>query len=323
MQNAKCKMQNAKLQLKIQNSKKIKKELPSVQKNISLKNYTTFKIGGKAKYFFAAKSKESLISAIKAAKRINLPFFMLGRGSNLLVSDKEYKGLIIKIQNTKYKIPRSRTSSLRGKQNTKIYAEAGVPLSQLLNEATKNNLTGLEWAVGIPGSVGGAVKGNAGAFGSSLSDNIQRVEVFNINNEKIKIFKNKNCQFSYRNSIFKKNKSLIVVSLVLKLKKGDKKEMEKKIKEYSDYRKRHQPLNFSSAGSIFVNPEGFSAGQLIEKCGLKGKKIGEAQISKIHANFIVNRNRAKAKDVKKLINLMKKKVKQKFGLVLKEEIEYL
>ena len=218
-------MQNAKLQLKIQNSKKIKKELPSVQKNISLKNYTTFKIGGKAKYFFAAKSKESLISAIKAAKRINLPFFMLGRGSNLLVSDKEYKGLIIKIQNTKYKIPRSRTSSLRGKQNTKIYAEAGVPLSQLLNEATKNNLTGLEWAVGIPGSVGGAVKGNAGAFGSSLSDNIQRVEVFNINNEKIKIFKNKNCQFSYRNSIFKKNKSLIVVSLVLKLKKGDKKEM--------------------------------------------------------------------------------------------------
>ena len=309
--------------MKIKKQIDINRFLPGVQKNISLKNYTTFKIGGKAKYFFVAKTKKDLILAITVAKKLKIPFFILGGGSNLLASDQGYKGLVIKIRNTKYKILRSRTSSLWGKQNTKIYTEAGAPLSQLLNEATKNNLTGMEWIAGIPGTVGGAARGNAGAYGSSLADNIQEVEVYDVKKRKIKIFKKKDCRFAYRDSIFKKNKNLIVIFLVLKLKKGDKKEIEKKIKEYLDYRKKHQPLNFPSAGSIFVNPEGFSAGQLIEKCGLKGKKIGEAQISKIHANFIVNRNRAKAKDVKKLINLMKKKVKQKFGLVLKEEIEYL
>lgn len=309
--------------MKIKKQIDINRFLPGVQKNISLKNYTTFKIGGKAKYFFVAKTKKDLILAITVAKKLKTPFFILGGGSNLLASDQGYKGLVIKIRNTRYKILRSRTSSLWGKQNTKIYAEAGAPLSQLLNEATKNNLTGIEWIAGIPGTVGGAARGNAGAYESSLADNIQEVEVYDVKKRKIKIFKKKDCRFAYRDSIFKKNKNLIVIFLVLKLKKGDKKEIEKKIKEYLDYRKKHQPLNFSSAGSIFVNPEGFSAGQLIEKCGLKGKKIGEAQISKIHANFIVNRNRAKAKDVKKLINLMKKKVKQKFGPVLKEEIEYL
>jgi len=343
--------------MKIKKQININRFLPGVQKNILLKNYTTFKIGGKAKYFFTAKTKEDLIKAVVMAKKLKLPFFILGRGSNLLVSDEGYKGLIIKFQNQKSKTEfpfmetkvKKRTKPSSPIQNTKIYAEAGAPLSQLLNEATKNNLTGLEWIAGIPGTVGGAARGNAGAYGSSLADNIQEVEVYDVKNRKIKIFKKKDCRFAYRDSIFKKNKNLIITFLTLKLKKGKKKEIQKKIKEYLNYKKEKQPLNYPSAGSVFKNftqyPEhikryvlggagpkelerfkkigAIPAAWLIDKSGLKGKKIGEAQISKIHANFIVNRNKAKAKDVKKLINLMKKKVKQKFGLVLKEEIEYL
>jgi len=345
-----------------------------------LKNYATFKIGGEAKYFFVAKTKKDLILAITVAKKLKIPFFILGGGSNLLASDQGYKGLVIKIKNEKFKI-KNYNSKL------KIFCEAGAPLSKLLSESFKNGVTGLEWAAGIPGTVGGAVWGNAGAFGKSMRDIIKEVEVFDTKTEEMSVFKNKDCQFGYRDSIFKKNKNLIITFLTLKLKKGKKKEIQKKIKEYLNYKKEKQPLNYPSAGSIFKNlprteteflvrgqkspkQNKFATGQakiknrasiygsegeeengvlfayqnllkkypefkkfnkigeipvgcLIDKCGLKGKKIGEAQISKIHANFIVNRNRAKAKDVKKLINLMKKKVKQKFGLVLKEEIEYL
>jgi len=338
--------------MKIKKQIDINRFLPGVQKNISLKNYTTFKIGGKAKYFFVAKTKKDLIKAVVMAKKLKLPFFILGRGSNLLVSDEGYKGLIIKFQNPKSKIqikskrsPTGRQGGGRvGVQNPKIYVEAGAMLGELVNATAKAGLSGLEWIAGIPGTVGGAARGNAGAYGSSLADNIQEVEVYDVKKRKIKIFKKKDCRFAYRDSIFKKNKNLIITFLTLKLKKGKKKEIQKKIKEYLNYKKEKQPLNYPSAGSVFKNfiqyrnkisgagPKelkrfkkmgAIPAAWLIDKCGLKGKKIGEAQISKIHANFIVNRNRAKAKDVKKLINLMKKKVKQKFGLVLKEEIEYL
>lgn len=300
----------------------IYKSLSEIKENVSLKNYTSFKIGGRAKYFFVAQTEKDLISAINLAKEINLPFFILGGGSNLLVSDREYKGLVIKTKNEKIKIE-PLSSSKKGGAKLKIFCEAGTLFSKLLSESIKNEATGLEWAIGIPGTVAGATRGNAGAFGSSIADSIQMVRVYNVKNRKIKIFKNKDCQFNYRNTIFKKNKDLIIISLTLELKKGKKKDIENKIKEYLDYRKKHQPLNFPSAGSIFLNPKGFSAGQLIEKCGLKGKKMGQAQISKIHANFIVNRGRAKAKDVKKLIKLTKEKAKQKFGIILKEEIEYL
>jgi len=356
--------------MKIKKQIDINRFLPGVQKNISLKNYTTFRIGGRAKYFFTAKTKEDLIRAVAMAKKLKLPFFILGRGSNLLVSDEGYKGLVIKIKNEKLKteLPKEAKLKKSSKKSVsslvsssprrtkfsspiknynsrlKIFCEAGVPLSKLLSESFKNGVTGLEWIAGIPGTVGGAARGNAGAYGSFLADNIQEVEVYDVKKRKIKIFKKKDCRFAYRDSIFKKNKNLIITFLTLKLKKGKKKEIQKKIKEYLNYKKEKQPLNYPSAGSVFKNftqyrnkisgagPKelkrfkkmgAIPAAWLIDKCGLKGKKIGEAQISKIHANFIVNRNRAKAKDVKKLINLMKKKVKQKFGLVLKEEIEYL
>jgi len=341
---------------------KIKDLLPGIKKNVSLKNYTTFKIGGRAKYFFVAKNKTELIKATLVAKKINLPFFIFGRGSNILVFDKGYKGLVIKALNTKYKI-----------LNTKILAEAGTMLGKLVNAAANSGLTGLEWAAGIPGTVGGAIYGNAGAFGKSMKDIVKEVEVYDIKNKKIKIFKNKDCKFDYRDSIFKKKKNqstkqsfvlgrapkhiknlcarcsdLIVLSTVLQLKKGKKKEIEKKIREYLSYRKKTQPLGFPSAGSVFKNPPGlsaglrpthrprttpvrgvkkspssFSAGELIEMCGLEGKRIGNVKISDIHPNFILNLGKGKARDVKKLINLIKKKVKNKFKINLKEEIQYL
>ena len=290
----------------------IKKSLSGIQKNISLRDFTTFKIGGRAKYFFIAKTKEDLLSAVSTAKKFRLPFFILGGGSNVLISDKGYAGLVIKIKNQDLKIEKS-----------EINAEAGVPLGQLLTSAAGSSLTGLEWVVGIPGTVGGAVYGNAGGFGKSMKDTIKEVEVLDLKDLKIERYGLKDCKFSYRESIFKKNKNLIIISVIFKLRKLAKSKIGKKIKEYSDYRKEHQPLNLPSAGSVFKNPPGFSAGALIEKCGLKGKKIGDVKISEKHANFIVNLGNGRSKDVKKLISLAKTKVKDKFKINLEEEIQYL
>jgi len=281
----------------------IQKLLPGIKKNVLLKNYTTFKIGGRAKYFYAAKDKEDLIRAITLAKKMKLPFFILGGGSNLLISDRGFNGLVIKF---------------------------GQPLSLYVSK-------GLEWAVGIPGTIQGAVCGNAGAFKQSMQDAVKEVEVFDVKTGEIKNFKNKDCQFSYKDSIFKKKKNLIILSVKIKNRASEgsededenevliasKKSNAQKIKEYLDYRKERQPLNFPSAGSVFKNPPGFSAGELIDECGLKGKKIGNVKISEKHANFIVNLGRGEAKDVMRLIKIIKNRVKKKFGVTLEEEIKFL
>jgi len=287
-----------------------------LKKNVLLKNHTSFKIGGRALYFLEAKTKPEIISAIYLAENKNWPFFILGQGSNVLVSDQGFKGLIIKIKNQKLKIK---------KQNQKfkiLEVESGTSLPKLVNFAAQNGLAGLEWAVGIPGTVGGAIYGNAGAFGKSMADLIKEVEVLD-EKFKIKKYKNYDCKFSYRESIFKRKANLIILSAKIKLKKEKKAKIKKKMKEYLAFRKKTQPLSFPSAGSIFKNPPGKSAAVLIEKAGLKGKKIGQAQISKKHANFIINLGGAQAWQVKKLIDLVKSKVKQKFGIDLKEEIRYL
>lgn len=314
----------------------IEKILPGIKKNILLKNHTTFQIGGPAKYFFVAKTKEDLIEAIKKAKKCHLPFFILGRGSNILVSDKGFKGLVIKTENRNLEI-----------DNLTIRAGAGLSLSKLVNVSIRKSLTGLEWAAGIPGMVGGAIYGNTGAFGKSIADSLKEVTVLEIKNSKPKIknLSKKNCHFSYKNSIFKQGKNLVILSAKFQLKKGNRSEIKKRIKEYLNYRKEHHPLTFPSAGCIFKNPKlkirdqkllksfpelrKFSrrkeipAGWLIEESNLKGKKIGDVKISEKHANFIINLGNGKAKDVKRLINLAKQKVKNKFGIVLKEEIEFL
>jgi len=307
------------------------------QKNVSLKDYTTFKIGGRAKYFCIVSTKPGLVGAIKLAKKMKLPIFILGAGSNLLISDKGFNGLVIKIENCKLKVEfcdsrtkrKKKTKSSSHIKNCKVNAEAGVPLNKLVSVSAEKSLSGMEWAAGIPGTVGGAVYGNAGAFGKSMKDVIKTVTVLKIPNSKSQIpnkfqtkkYKNKECRFGYRDSIFKKRKDLIIISATLQLKKGKKKEIGNIMEEYLEYKKKTQPLNFLSAGSVFKNPKNFSAAELVEKCGLKGKKIGNAKFSEKHANFIVNLGGATAQDVKKLINLAKKSVKKKFGVVLEEEIQ--
>jgi len=313
----------------------IEKDLPGVKRNIFLKQYTTFKIGGPAKYFFIAKNKEDLVKAIEVSKKFKLPIFILGGGSNVLVSDKGFNGLVIKIQNSEFRILNS----------DKIYAGAGVMLPKLVNVLFKNNFTGFEWASGVPGTVGGAVYGNAQAFGTKTSDAVDSVEALNVETLKFKNFSKEQCGFSLKNSIFKKTKKFIVTSVVLKLEKGDEKEIKERIHGFVKHRKNNHPTTFPSAGSVFVNPEikiknkkllekyselnelnkigVIPSGYFIEKSGLKGKKIGGAQISEKHANFIINLGNAKAKDVLALINLAQRKVKENFNVNLETEIQRL
>lgn len=300
------------------------------QSNVLLKNHTTFKIGGPAKYFYIAKNKSDLIKAVEEAKKRKLRFFILAAGSNLLIADKGYQGLVIKIKNQNFK-----------SKNNIILSEAGTLLSQVVSLSLRKNLTGLEWAAGIPGTVGGAVAGNAGAFGGAMKDVVKEVEVFDVKQNKIRQFKNKDCEFSYRNSIFKKTSHLIILSSQLQLKLGNKQKIKSVIQEHLDYRDKRHPKT-PSAGSVFqnvkiktLNPSFFKkfpqakkaikenvlpAAFLIDQCGLKGKKIGQAQISQKHPNFIINLGSASSQDVILLINLVKKEVNKKFKIKLKEEI---
>lgn len=252
------------------------------QKNISLAGRTSFRVGGPARYFFIAKNRRDLIEAVSFAKEKGLPYFILGGGSNLLVSDKGFAGLVIAMDNSRLRV-----------DGNKIIAGAGAQLSDLVRFSVKNNLTGLEWAIGIPGTIGGAVKISARAFGSDIAGLVKNIE----------------------------KEGNVIFSVELELKKGDKEKSKKLIKEYIIKRKNAQPLNYPSAGCIFKNPDGSFAGKLIEDCGLKGKQIGKAMISKKHANFIINLGGARAEDIAKLIALTKDEVKKKFNLDLEEEIQ--
>lgn len=314
---------------------KLKLELPDLQENVPLASYTTFKIGGPARYFLLVKNRENLTKAIDLAKKNKIKIFILGGGSNLLVSDKGFNGLVIKLQFTNFEL----------ENKTTIYAEAGVSLGALIGFSAQQSLKGLDWGAGIPGTVGGAIYGNAQAFSQRISDNLYEVEYLDTKTLKIKKALKKQCKFSLKNSIFKKNKNLIVLSAIFALESGDKEEIQKNILEHIKYRKTNHPISFPSAGSVFVNTEkkvtnkkllekypelkyfnskgAIPSGYLIEKCGLIGKKIGGAKFSDIHANFIVNSGNAKAQDVLKLMALAKKKVKETFGISLETEIQYL
>jgi len=281
--------------------------------NISLAKYTTFKIGGPAKHFYIAKNKKDLIEAINKAKESKLSIFILGGGSNTLALGKGYDGLVVKIHNSQFTI-----------HNSEIRVDAGVDLSELVKIVSKKSLAGLEWAAGIPGTVGGAVYGNAQAFDSKMSDIIKNVEVLNLKNLSVKTLNRKQCSFSAKKSIFKQNKNLVILSVILKLKKGDRGKIEEEAKEHIKLRKEKHPLQYSSAGSIFVNRVGKpSSSYLIEKAGLKGTKVGGAEVSSKHAGFIINTGHAKAKDVLDLIKIIKQKVKDKFAVDLQEEIQII
>lgn len=281
-----------------------------LEENVLLSQHTTFKIGGPARYFFIAKGTEDLVKAVKLARDKEIPFFILGGGSNLLVSDQGFNGLVIKTNNQELKLDKNI-----------VIAEAGTLLAKLVKLSIDSSLTGLEWAIGIPGTVAGAVQGNAGAFGISISESIEKVEVLNGELEKV-VFARSDCCFDYRESVFKKSGD-IILSVELKLKKGNKEKSQEIIKEHLKQRLDKNPTGYPSAGCIFKNPKPLATGQLIDQCGLKGKRVGQAMISPKHANFIVNLGGAKAEDVIGLIKTIKESVKQKFEVDLREEIQYL
>jgi len=310
--------------------------MESIKENILLKDHTTFRIGGPARYFLETSQKGELKEVIEWAIENKIRFLVMGGGSNILFSDKGFDGLVIA-----YKSSVAGKDLIEDISDGVFRIDATVPLSSLIIQM--KDYSGLEWAAGIPGTLGGAVNGNSGAAGESMADSVLSVDALEIKNGIVseKVFKKEECLFGYRTSIFKNNPELLVVSAELKLKKENEEAVSEKIKSNLERRKAKQPKGFS-AGSVFKNYHGkiddsmissypelktfnekgiVPAGLLIESCGLKGKIIGGAKVSEEHANFIINFQNASSEDVIALIDLIKKSVKEKFLIDLKEEIK--
>ena len=285
-----------------------KLNLEKIEKDISLSTLTTYKTGGIDKLVVYPNNINNLKQMLKLIHKYNIKYFILGKGSNTLFSDKEFKGVIIKLD---------KLNNFKIKQ-TEIYVESGMILSKLVQASVKNELTGLEFAIGIPGTIGGAIYMNAGAYGNNMSDIVKSVIVLN-EKFQIKEIPLEKLKFDYRYSIFQDNKNLICVAANIKLEHGNHDEIASKIKENLLKRKNSQPLEYPSAGSVFRNPEGNYAGKIIEELGLKGKNIGGAEISTKHANFIINKNNASSSDILNLIKLVQKEVKDKYKIDLKLE----
>lgn len=285
-----------------------KLNLGKIEKDISLSTLTTYKTGGIAKLVVYPNNINNLKQLLKLIHKHNIKYFILGKGSNTLFSDKEFNGVIIKLD---------KLNNFEIKE-TEIYVESGMILSKLVQASIKNELTGLEFAIGIPGTIGGAIYMNAGAYGNNMSNIVKSVIVLN-EKFQIKEIPLEKLKFDYRYSIFQANKNLICVAANIKLEHGNHDEIASKIKENLLKRKNSQSLEYPSAGSVFRNPEGNYAGKIIEELGLKGKNIGGAEISTKHANFIINKNNASSSDILNLIKLVQKEVKDKYKIDLKLE----
>ncbi len=281
-----------------------------VTEDVSLAPYTTFKIGGTADLFVCPKNLVELLDVIALCKEQNAPYFLLGAGSNLLISDKGIRGVVIKLGDG--------FDYAHAKQNT-ILAGAGVSLAKLSAEAKNASLTGLEFASGIPGTLGGAIFMNAGAYGGEMKDVVDEVSYIDTDGT-VKTISGTDCDFGYRKSIFSDG-SKIIISVKMTLKTGDKDEISATMRDLNARRKEKQPLEYPSAGSTFKRPEGYFAGTLIEEAGLKGASIGGAQVSEKHAGFVINKGNATAKDVMDLIDHVKKTVFEKSGVELEPEVK--
>ena len=288
-----------------------------IKKNEPLANHCTYHIGGPARVLFLAANEREIIAGIETAEENRFKMMILGGGSNILFSDRGFDGLVLKLANNFIKIAEEK------EDRAVVLAGAGTPLAALVKFALNNSLAGMEWAAGIPGTVGGAIRGNAGAFGREIGAAVLRVRALEISGKSVMpaIIGKEDCAFGYRESVFKRNKNLVIAAAKFVLEKGDADEIAAKINDCAEKKRVAQPLDFPSAGSVFVNPPGFFAAKIIEDCGLKGISSGGAQISEKHANFIVNRGNAKASDVLELIAQIKIAAKEKFAVDLKEEIE--
>ncbi len=295
-------------------TKQLTPHVQEIRQQVSMAKLTTFKVGGPARYLVTVASVESLQAVLAVAARAGLATIVLGGGSNMLVSDIGFTGIVIRLAMSRVTI-----------EGTRVVAEAGAKTVALAQQTVAAGLAGFEWAVGVPGTIGGAVRGNAGAVGGEMKDSVVQVEAL-IDGEVFTV-SNAECEFGYRHSIFKENGG-IILSATFSFTPGDPAEGAKKMHDALLYRMTTQPKGFASAGSVFKNiiqPDGTRvfAGKLIEEAGLKGTAIGGASVAQAHGNFIITTKEATAQDIQQLIELMKERVYATSGYQLHEEIQYV
>ena len=299
---------------------KIKKTVSSsrVFENVALSEYTSFKTGGPADIVVRPKDAQEVKKIVALARDEKVPYYILGNGTNMLISDDGFRGIIISLKEMDNSI---QVTPLNDGESYSVLTSAGCTLARLSNEAASKGLAGLEFAAGIPGSVGGAVVMNAGAYGGEIKDVFEWADILDENGDIIRL-KNNELKFGYRKSIIQE-KQYIVLAVSFILKKGDEKTIKAEIRELNERRRDKQPLEYPSAGSTFKRPEGLFAGKLIEDTGLKGFSVGDAAVSEKHCGFVINKGKATSADIYELISQVIEKVYDKTGVVLEPEIKLL
>ena len=280
-----------------------------------MSKHTSFKTGGNAEFYLLINTENQIKRLLNYSKENDIDLYIIGNGSNLLVSDKGIKGIVARITFDDLAITENQGDII-------VEAGAGIKVMALAQLLKNKGITGFEELSGFPGTIGGANYMNAGAYGKEMKDVIIETKALNKETGNVEILKNEEQELKYRSSIFK-NKKYIILQTVLRLQKGNTEEIEKKMTEYLMQRKEKQPLEYPSAGSTFKRGDGFITSKLIDECGLKGYQIGGAQISEKHAGFIINKDNATTKDILDLIEYTKKKVFEKFGVQIEEEIEII
>ena len=298
------------------NVNEIQKFIPkeNIYINEPMNKHTSFKIGGPAECFIKIKTIEQLRNILEYEKKDNIPLTVIGNGSNLLVSDDGIKGIVLKIEIEKIDEHIQNDEIL-------ITVGSGIKLGAIAQKCLKEEIAGFEFASGIPGTIGGAIRMNAGAHGSEMKDIVKTVTYMTRDGE-VHTITNEQAKFEYRKSLFAE-KDYIILEVEMQLKKGNAEEIKEKMTEYATYRKEKQPIEYPSAGSTFKRGTDFITAKLIDECGLKGYQIGGAQISEKHAGFIINKNNATAQDVIKLMEYTKEQVYKKFGKKIEQEIEII
>jgi len=320
--------------------KKFTETVPGIREHVVMRDYTTFHVGGVADYFFQARTIDDLVRVVRSAVSYKIPYFILGNGSNILFSDYGFPGIVIKNSTANIAIM---------KEKSQVIVDSGVMLGKLIMELVANDLGGLEFLYGVPGTVGGAIYGNAGAWGSAIGDYLKNITVLEEDSEgnliKINQYNSLWMEFGYRTSCLKKKKTKfkpIILTAKFQFSHCQKEEIMRRLNVIKEKRQDSQPIGFS-AGSIFRNPipkelsnvtgsgsknmpefsKERTAGFMLEQIGAKKMKVGSAEVSTKHANFIINKDGAKASEIRSLIEELREKVRRKYGLVLEEEIEYV
>ena len=284
-----------------------------IRYNEPMSKHTTMRVGGPVDIMVLPNTIEEITDVINYAKENNIPIKVIGNGSNMIVSDLGIEGIVVKLTCNMSNV------NICGETVT-CTAGASMPKTAVI--ARQNSLAGFEFACGIPGTIGGGVKMNAGAYGGQISDVLVSCKYLD-ENLNVKEIENKDMNYSYRHSIFIDNPNYIVLEATFKLNKGNMEEIESKMQENNTSRKTKQPYEYPSAGSVFRRPEGYFVGKLVQDAGLRGVSVGGAQVSEKHTGFIINKDNATCEDLKKLIELVQKTVKEKFGVELKTEVEFV